>query len=111
MSEVRYIQLNENRLRGPIPEAIGGMQKLTQLLLDRNELEGTIPTQIGLLTSLRSALTLVRTALTVHAGVDAPLYCYNCGARGHGCPMECKRPRVFDPPQRPVNTSRAAADY
>ena len=58
MSEVRYIQLNENRLRGPIPEAIGGMQKLTQLLLDRNELEGTIPTQIGLLTSLRSALTL-----------------------------------------------------
>ena len=32
-------------------------------------------------------------------------FCYNCGARGHGCPMECKRPRVFDPPEaeRPVN--------
>ena len=32
-------------------------------------------------------------------------FCYNCGARGHGCPMECKRPRVFDPSeaQRPVN--------
>ena len=31
--------------------------------------------------------------------------CNNCGARGHGCPMECKRPRVFDPSeaQRPVN--------
>ena len=40
-------------------------------------------------------------------------FCYNCGARGHGCPMKCMRPRVFDPPdaQRPVNTSRAAADY
>ena len=33
------------------------------------------------------------------------MFCYNCGARGHGCPMECKRPRVFDPSeaQRPVN--------
>ena len=33
------------------------------------------------------------------------MFCYNCGARGHGCPMESKRPRVFDPSeaQRPVN--------
>ena len=58
MSEVRYIQLNENQLSGPIPEAIGGMTILTQLLLGRNQLQGTIPTQIGLLTGLRSALTL-----------------------------------------------------
>ena len=41
------------------------------------------------------------------------LFCYNCGARGHGCPMDCKRPRVFDPPEaeRPVNRTNRAADY
>ena len=40
-------------------------------------------------------------------------FCYNCGARGHGCPMDCKRPRVFDPPEaeRLVNRTNRAADY
>ena len=40
-------------------------------------------------------------------------FCYNCGARGHGCPLSCKRPRVFDPSEaeRPVNRTNRAADY
>ena len=25
-------------------------------------------------------------------------FCYKCGARGHSCPLNCPKPRVFDPP-------------
>ena len=39
-------------------------------------------------------------------------FCYNCGARGHGCPLECRRPRVFDPKEedRPKNAAPPRRD-
>ena len=42
--------------------------------------------------------SLIARATTCGAGA-VQRFCYNCGARGHGCPTGGKRPRVFDPPR------------
>ncbi|GJP49254.1 hypothetical protein CLOM_g8492 [Closterium sp. NIES-68] len=39
-------------LRGPIPDSIGNLRKLTALYLVQSHLSGSIPTTIGILTNL-----------------------------------------------------------
>ncbi len=51
---VVYLQLEENRLTGPIPPELGGLSSLSSLYLYGNQLTGAIPPELGGLSSLSS---------------------------------------------------------
>ncbi|XP_022941233.1 probable leucine-rich repeat receptor-like serine/threonine-protein kinase At3g14840 isoform X3 [Cucurbita moschata] len=50
------ISLLANRLTGPIPEAIGNISSLAELVLEMNQFSGSLPTELGNLTSLSRLL-------------------------------------------------------
>eukprot|EP00752_Nemacystus_decipiens_P006448 g5808.t1 len=60
---VRCLDLNNNRVRGPIPEALGALSNLTALYLTNNQLTGPIPEALGALSNL-TALDLGGNQLT-----------------------------------------------
>ena len=52
LSALRELVLRDNDLTGPIPAVLGNLTNLTQLKLDGNELAGTIPKVLGNLNNL-----------------------------------------------------------
>ena len=60
---VTELQLAQNRLAGPIPEALGNLTRLADLDLSRNDLNGSIPASLGRLTRL-TRLSLAENGLT-----------------------------------------------
>lgn len=54
LSQLKYIQLNNNRLSGSIPSSICSLLDLSEINLSNNELVGNIPTEIGNLRNLKS---------------------------------------------------------
>ena len=50
---VRYLELRDNNLKGPIPRSLGQLDRLFILSLDGNSLTGRIPSEIGELRGLR----------------------------------------------------------
>ena len=51
---VAWMNLNSNRLNGPIPDALGQLDQLLTLNLSNNELTGTIPDTLGQLNYLQN---------------------------------------------------------
>ena len=49
---VKWLELRDNDLRGPIPPEIGNLAALTLLELSGNDLDGSIPSEIGNLAAL-----------------------------------------------------------
>ena len=60
---VQRLELEENQLRGTIPEELGDLSSLQRLYLAANSLEGEIPSTLGNLSNLKS-LRLGRNRLT-----------------------------------------------
>ncbi len=54
LKNITQLNLSQNKLTGPIPDSIGEMTELTKLNLSHNELTGAIPEALGNLTRLRN---------------------------------------------------------
>ena len=61
--ELRELDLNDNRLSGSIPAELGNLRNLRALILSFNSLGGSIPAELGSLINLRE-LHLVRNSLS-----------------------------------------------
>ena len=63
MSLLEALFLDENQLRGTIPDCLGDLVKLRQLFLFKNQLTGQVPAQLSELVKLGTQLPwLVRFA-------------------------------------------------
>ena len=60
---VTHVHLNDNRLRGEMPPALGDLAHLRELYLSQNRLTGEIPPELGKLTVLKH-LVLFQNQLT-----------------------------------------------
>ena len=56
LTNINFLSLSNNKLKGAIPKTISTLSKLTQLLLYSNQLSGEIPAEIGQLTELVSLI-------------------------------------------------------
>ncbi len=63
LEHLEELNLGRNGLRGPIPAELGGLERLSELFLYENELTGAIPAELGRLANL-VVLYLNRNALT-----------------------------------------------
>ena len=52
MSGLVALDLRYNRLAGPIPSVLGGLEQLVSLRLEHNELTGSVPAELGALDNL-----------------------------------------------------------
>jgi len=53
LSNLKELNLNENKLTGPIPTSLSGLTNLESLELYDNKLSGEIPSDLGQITSLK----------------------------------------------------------
>ena len=64
LSNLQELVLNSNQLTGPIPDALGSLSNLEWLYLHSNRLRGSIPDELGSLSSLQSLLLHANDALS-----------------------------------------------
>ena len=68
LTNLQYLELNNNQLTGPIPSEVGQMSNLQSLTLYFNQLTGSIPPELGQLSSIFRAISRIQRVLVLQLG-------------------------------------------